>query len=160
MTPQEAAEILLVNAWENDKFPVDPVHLAKHLGISVVTMELPNNVSGALIKEQDNDPVIVLSQNDSVNRWRFSCAHELGHYVDRTVHNGDHYEYIDLRSELSSQGSNKEEVFANQFAANLLMPEEAVRKTHQSMPVFLLAQHFGVSDDAMNFRLKTLSLKR
>ena len=160
MTPQEAANSLLSYAWESGSFPVDPVHIAKYLGIGVVTMQLPNNVSGALIKEQDSDPIIVLSQSDSINRWRFSCAHELGHYVDRTVHNGDHYRYVDLRSDLSSLGTKDEEIFANQFAANLLMPEEDVRKAHQSMPVFLLAQHFGVSDDAMNFRLKTLGLRK
>lgn len=160
MNAKEAAESLLNYAWYSGVFPVDPVQIAKKLEIEVFDMDLSSNVSGALIKEQGRDPVIILSESDNKNRRRFSCAHELGHYAHRMLNDGDHYEYIDLRSELSSQGSNAEEVFANQFAANLLMPESEVRKALKEVPAFLLAQHFGVSDDAMNFRLRGLGLKR
>lgn len=41
---------------------------------------------------------------------------------------GEQYEYIDLRGDHSSTGQNADEVFANQFAANLLMPADEVRR--------------------------------
>lgn len=160
MNAQEAAASLLRHSDGSYSFPVDPVHLAKQLGISVITMELPSNVSGALIKEQDKDPVIVLSKNDNLNRWRFSCAHELGHYAYRMINDGDNYEYIDFRDSQSSLGTDTEEIYANQFAASLLMPEEDLRQAYKTMPIFMLPQYFGVSNDAMNFRLKSLSLKK
>lgn len=160
MNAKQAADSLLQHSWVEGVFPVDPVQIAKKIGIDVFDMELSENISGALIKEKGKDPIIVLSESDSNNRRRFSCAHELGHYAHRILNDGDHYEYVDLRSELSSKGSNDEEIFANQFAANLLMPESEVKKALKEVPAFLLAQHFGVSDDAINFRLRSLGLKR
>lgn len=158
MNAKEAAQSLLDYAWSSDVFPVDPVQIAKKLEISVVQMKLSEGVSGALIKESGGDPVIVLSELDGKNRQRFSCAHELGHYAHRLINDADHYEYIDLRSELSETGSNAEEIYANEFAANLLMPDYEVKKLYKKMPFFLLISHFGVSESAMTFRLKNLGL--
>ncbi|HYD79211.1 MAG TPA: ImmA/IrrE family metallo-endopeptidase [Paucimonas sp.] len=139
---------------------MDPVWIAGQLGLEVREAVLPPNVSGALIKDRDQDPLIVLSQSDSKSRKRFTCAHELGHYADRLGKDIEQYEYIDLRGDQSSTGTNPDEVFANQFAAALLMPEEEVRRLAKAkLPAFLMAQHFGVSDDAIRYRLRNLRLK-
>lgn len=160
MDARTAAQSLLESVWGQREFPVDPVWLANQLGIDVIETELPDNVSGALIKDKDKDPVIVLCKLDSKNRKRFTCAHEIGHYAYRLTTNGDHYEYIDLRGDSASTGTDPEEIYANQFAAELLMPKDEVEKlSNKNMPAFLIAQHFGVSDDAMRYRLKNLSLK-
>ncbi len=120
---------------------------------------MPEEVSGAIIKNKNQDPTIVISNSDSKNRQRFSCAHELGHYVYRMDRGQEEYEYIDLRGETAGMGVKPEEIFANQFAASLLMPEDEVKRLAKDQtPPFLMAQYFGVSDDAMNFRLKNLSL--
>lgn len=157
---KESARQLLEFAWKGRDFPVDPILIASNLGIEVIETILPSNVSGALIKDEDKDPVIVLSSSDSKNRQRFTCAHELGHYAYRLVSDGNKYEYVDLRADDSSNGTNVEEVFANQFAANLLMPEVEVRELVSSKtPSFIQAQRFGVSDDAIRFRLKNLGLR-
>lgn len=159
MNPEDIASELLNTLWAGRGFPVDPVQIAWELGLEVVETGLPDNVSGALIKDEGKDPVIFLCHSDSKNRKRFSCAHEIGHYAYRLANNGDHYEYIDLRNALSAKGNNPEEIYANQFAAGLLMPANAVLNLHrQGTPAFLIAQHFGVSDDAIRFRLKNMSL--
>ena len=50
-------------------------------------------------------------------------------------------------------------MFANSFAANLLMPESVVEELHkQGFPDFRMAQKFGVSREAMQFRLENLNL--
>lgn len=156
---KDAATQILNDVWCSRGFPVDPVWIAREFGIRVIEADLPTDVSGALIKDQGQDPIMVLSAADSKNRKRFTAAHELGHFIRR---NGqEHYEYVDLRSPASANGKDPEEVFANQFAANLLMPEAAVREQSRSgQPSFMIALHFGVSNEAMGFRLSKLKLSR
>lgn len=158
-TPERAAETLLDFVWHNKGFPVDPAQIAGELGLRVLEADLNENVSGALIKEAGKDPVIFLNRSDSNNRKRFSCAHELGHYSSRQRDNKEAYEYVDLRSELAKAGVDPEEIYANKFAAALLMPEEEVRRLYKTgADRVAMAYHFGVSDDAMRIRMRTLKL--
>lgn len=73
-----SAHALLKDIWGDRKFPVDPVWIANELGLDVVETTLDDDVSGALLKEPEQDPVIILNRNDSNVRKRFTCAHELG----------------------------------------------------------------------------------
>jgi Zn-dependent peptidase ImmA (M78 family) len=161
MTPLQAADKVRRAAWDECRFPVDPVTIARKLGLQVLETNLPDDVSGALIKEAGKDPVIVVHRADHSNRKRFSCAHELGHYISR-VESSDEatsYEYVDLRSALSANGTDPDEIFANQFAANLLMPVDVVKALHKAQKSHIeMALHFGVSNEAMKFRLKNLGL--
>jgi Zn-dependent peptidase ImmA (M78 family) len=159
ISPQNAALEIMKDMWVDKKYPIDPVWISRNLGIKVIESELPEEVSGALIKDVGKDPIIVLSKSDSKNRKRFSCAHELGHYIYRMKNGEDHFEYIDYRNHIYSYGNKAEEIFANQFAASLLMPDSAIKEEIKKLPAFLLGKHFGVSDDAMNIRLKDLGLK-
>jgi Zn-dependent peptidase ImmA (M78 family) len=59
-----------------------------------------------------------------------SWAHELGHFIRRTDE-PHKYEYVDYRDQRSSTGTDEEEMFANRFAANLLMPELLVKTFHE-----------------------------
>ncbi len=160
MDAKTSANELLESIWGERGFPVDPVWIAAQLGLDVIETDLPESVSGALIKDKEKDPVIVLSKSDSKNRKRFSCAHEIGHYADRLNQDGEQYEYVDLRGQQASAGTNPDEIFANQFAAALLMPEDEVKRLVKAgTATFLMAQHFGVSDDAIRYRLKNLGLR-
>jgi Zn-dependent peptidase ImmA (M78 family) len=118
----------------------------------VYTAGLDNGVSGILIKRADQDAEIYLQLSDSENRQRFTCAHELGHYVGRTATGEEAWEYVEHRALLASQGTNPEERFANRFAASLLMPRDALELV-KDMGVAALAYRFRVSADAMNYRL-------
>lgn len=156
----EQAEQLATKVRESfnmTRFPIDPVTIAHKFGLRVVDGDLPTNVSGALIKEKGNDPVIMLESKDSLNRQRFTCAHELGHFIWRSENDEEAsaYEYIEYRSEDREHKQKEEEIFANAFAAALLMPAGAVQKMANE-PKVLLAKKFGVSVDAMKYRLKNL----
>ena len=146
----------VLDTWGR-RFPVDPVRIARGLGINVVDVPLGGDVAGALVKEAGTDPLIMLNETDNANRKRFTTAHELGHFVR---HTDEEYEYIDRRDTLSSLGQDPEEIYANAFAANLLMPEKDVKRLHgDDVTDYEMALRFGVSREAMRFRLVNLGLK-
>lgn len=158
------AFVLLRAAWAPHypdlPMPVDPVYIAQGLGLQVFTALLDEGVSGMLVKRPGVDPAIYLNRLDSENRRRFTCAHELGHYVKRATTDDDTWEYVDQRGLGASSGKDVDEVYANGFAANLLMPREAVvRLVEERLTAAGMAYRFGVSVEAMNFRLENLCLK-
>jgi Zn-dependent peptidase ImmA (M78 family) len=156
---QMDAEGVLRSVWGGYVFPVDPIQIARKLGINVVDGHLGPSIAGAIIKEDGKDPVILLNETDHPNRKRFTAAHEIGHFIRRSA-SDDSFEYVDRRDTLSTMGTNADEMYANAFAANLLMPEAEVRRLHRDGVSDLeMALRFGVSRDAMNVRLSTLGLK-
>jgi IrrE N-terminal-like domain len=139
--------------------PVDPFTIARDLGIGVFTVrELSHDISGMLKKGGGyEDPEILLSPQDSRNRQRFTCAHELGHYT-RQVKRGDDgaWEFVDHRERLSAGGHDADEAYANRFAAELLMPRDIVLDQMSASNPAALAFDFGVASDAIRFRLESL----
>ncbi len=114
-----------------------------------------------LVKRAGRDPEIYLQSSDSPNRQRFTCAHELGHYVMRSAAGDDAWEYVEHRALLAAQGTKPEEIYANKFAAGLLMPRKSIIRCMSETPPpgeAALAFRFGVSPDAMHFRLKNLGV--
>jgi Zn-dependent peptidase ImmA (M78 family) len=73
---------------------------------------------------------------------------------------------LQFRNAESSTGTQVEEREANQFAAALLMPEEWVCREFEKQPFDLgddealsaMCKRFGVSSQAMSFRLVNLGL--
>lgn len=158
--PREHARRVLDTFWCGRGFPVDPVQIAKEMGLDVFITDMPGKVSGALIKQKEQDPAIFLNADDTKVRQRFSCGHELGHYIARQADESDVYEYVDLRGEEASNGTHPDEIFANKFSAELLMPVAEVKALCQrGEPSYVMAHYFGVSDDAMKYRLKNLKLR-
>lgn len=159
LNPDREAEQILRNAWDGRPLPVDPIQIARQLGIKVYTAGLGEGVAGMLRKRKGLDPEIFVNGNDSLNRQRFTIAHELGHYVKHVAAGEENWEHVDYRDALSSQGTSSDEVFANQFAASLLMPKgEVIRLRQQGYGPAALALEFGVSEEAMHFRLANLKL--
>jgi Zn-dependent peptidase ImmA (M78 family) len=159
MKASEEAARLLASAWPFGVIPVDPVAIARSAGLRVVNAELDVDTLGALIKTPGKDPTIVINQADPQARKRFTCAHELGHWVARAEEE-DEYATIDLRNPSSATGNDPDEVFANEFAACLLMPEDEVRRrAGTGLNDIQLAIEFQVSREAMQFRLKNLGLE-
>jgi hypothetical protein len=108
ISAKDAAQKVLDTVWKDRPFPVDPVWLAAQFGIKVVETDLPEEVSGAIIKNKDKDPVIALSNSDHKNRKRFSCAHELGHYAFRMDAGEEEYGYVDFRGKAAGMGTAPE----------------------------------------------------
>lgn len=165
LLPEALATNLLLTTWSRDvetcPLPIDPIFIAGQLGIEVFNSPLNEDVSGMIVKRPSADPAIYLNEADSWNRRRFSCAHELGHYVMRVQESpapsAEDWGYIDLRSSATALGNHPDEVFANQFAAALLMPAERV-EILLPLGAPAMAVEFGVSADAMGFRLRNLGL--
>lgn len=150
--------------------PVDPVEIARSSGIRVVNVDPPEeSVSGFLIREdpESGAPIIGVNRHHSAVRRRFTVAHELGHLL--LDHAGDwHLDdvMISYRDEISSAGEHAPEIEANQFAAELLMPEDWLRSDFLGNQFDLgddeklrsLASRYRVSTQAMTFRLVNLRL--
>jgi Zn-dependent peptidase ImmA (M78 family) len=164
--PERDASQLLRAVWAPGSdgapvpLPVDPFVIAQKLGIKAFAASLDEGVSGMLVKRAGQDPEIYVHAADSTNRRRFTCAHELGHYYKRSAAGDAEWEYVEHRDLLTSAGNNPEEIYANKFAASLLMPRAEVERRLQAgngLPT--LAFEFGVSEDAMHYRLVNLGLR-
>ncbi|MGN6557558.1 MAG: ImmA/IrrE family metallo-endopeptidase [Solirubrobacterales bacterium] len=152
-----AAERVLAEYW-GDSVPVDPARIAHKMGIRVENAYLDADVAGAIEKRHGGDVRIYLNAEDHSNRKRFTCAHEIGHFVQ---HGDEDFEFVDYRDMTASLGVDADERYANSFAAALLMPEKEVRRLHAlGMSQRDMKEVFGVSEAALVNRLKNLGLYR
>lgn len=117
-------------------------------------------------KGRDNGFIIRISPLQSYERRKFTIAHELGHlflhtnYVDSIS-----LEHTPLNFEkYYRDGESQKEYEANEFAANLLMPQgifrECIEKNVQNGYVDMkkVSEEFGVSVDAAITRGKWLGV--
>jgi Zn-dependent peptidase ImmA (M78 family) len=158
MNPEHDAQEMLRTYWAKEDgsipVPVDPIAIAGKLGIKVFTAPLEQDVSGKLFMQAGRDPEIFLNQSDSYNRQRFTCAHELGHWAKHVAEGVESDEIVDYRGPLASTGIDTQEIYANQFAAALLMPaEEVQRLTERGYGPIAIADTLRVSPDAAAFRV-------
>lgn len=96
-----------------------------------------------------------MNERDIKTRARFTIAHELGHYF---LHMADSDNKVITSFRMDHSLVEKQ---ADAFAAELLMPEDSVRKEYGNMVIPVsdsLARSFNVSKQAMRFRLDRLEL--
>ncbi|MER6632902.1 ImmA/IrrE family metallo-endopeptidase [Streptomyces sp. NPDC000987] len=166
MARSDAAAKTLLTQFGIDEAPIDPVLIAEKLGVLVVPQDMPDDVSGMLLRRGD-EQVIGVNQKHHENRRRFTVAHELGHL---RLHRGrplilDTDTRVNFRDTVSSMATDREEMEANRFAAALLAPEPMVRRaareaefrTAQQL-VLIMARRFEMSEMAMNYRLINLGI--
>jgi Zn-dependent peptidase ImmA (M78 family) len=141
------------------RIPVDPFQLARANGLKVIhTRFTDDSIAGALYKKPGRRPEILLRALDGEARRRFTCAHELGHFTWNGDDEGE-YERVDRRDTLSTEGAWVEEVYANTFAAAVLMPEQHIRAMHEEgLFDWEMAKRFGVSKQAVAYRRRGLAL--
>jgi Zn-dependent peptidase ImmA (M78 family) len=141
--------------------PVAVDRIARAEGARIHRDALEGELSGFLYRDAGNAIIGVNTHHASV-RQRFTVAHELGHLL---LHDHDqlHVDYK-FRSESSSEGSDPEEIEANLFAAELLMPASFLAEDLEGASIDLadgdlvyeLAKKYGVSTQALTIRLVTL----
>lgn len=155
---KQAAEEALDTYWRGRGCPVDPFEIAEAMGIRASLRFLDPDTSGMIISRLKTQPEIFVEATDTEPRQRFTCAHELGHFVERTrtAHNlREGFAFVDKRT----SKTDAHEFYANEFAANLLMPEAEVRRLEQSGSTLIrMAGHFQVSVPAMEVRLRRLGI--
>lgn len=154
---ERAAQEILAKFWRGRQLPVDPNHIADELGITVQELDFSQDISGAIWSRPGVGTTIAVNKNDNKRRKRFTVAHELGHsYLRQDKSN---YSSVDYRDSESTSGDNPTEVFANSFAAALLMPQDEVRRLFgRGLSPIDLAGEFDVSVEAMSWRLENLNL--
>jgi Zn-dependent peptidase ImmA (M78 family) len=147
--------------------PVDVDRIAAESSITIRLQAFEDSVSGILVVRGD-EGIIAVNQNHHRNRQRFTIAHEIGHFL---IHRESTSQFIDsspvfFRGPAAAEGTDKQEIEANQFAAELLMPEDVLTQRLGNRPmdafdenaVRRLASLFGVSAQALTIRLTRLNL--
>lgn len=105
---------------------------------------------------------ISISPNIHHNRRRFTIAHELGHHVLQHV-TPEFPRHRDNDYSFSGNNADWMEVEANQFAAEVLMPDTAIDymiKREGVTDISDLARAFEVSEQAMYYRMLNLGYIR
>lgn len=157
---RDIAEAVLDAYWPENSVPIDPIKIGYRVGVEMFSAQLGNDVFGMLVKPAGAErPQIFLDSDQPANRFRFTAAHELGHYVERSARlEATELAFIDKRTD--DQRFKREEIYANEFAGNLLMPRAVVeRLLEQGLSRFQIADRLGVSLDAINYRFRILELQ-
>lgn len=165
LTAEREARKLL--AETEARVPVDLNAVADFLGLSILEEDLEDSVSGMLVVN-DGHGMIGVNGHHHVNRRRFTTAHEIGHFL---LHRAGANVFVDakpvfFRDDISSSGTERQEVEANAFAAELLMPTKHLREQvedeatdlYDDTAVQKLARSFGVSAQALTIKLVRLGL--
>ena len=152
MEDGERAALALRAVWNLGGGPIpDMTELLEERGIKVFKLSLPKSVDGLTCHvrraEGEDVPVVVCSTAKSIERQRFTIAHELGHMV------------------MEIQPGVSEEKTCHRFAGAFLVPEEELmrevgrrRLNFGSGELIEVKRMFGVSAAALVVRMRDLGI--
>ncbi len=124
--------------------------LGKEFDIDVIKADFKGEYDGITITI-GNSHTLGFDENSPINRKRFSIAHELGHIVLGHT-NGENKDY-------DFESKNCREQEANEFAAELLVPYEFLKKDINSgVSVKELTSKYYVSEQMLWNRVKECKL--
>ena len=153
----------LLDAYWDHRLPVNPEDFAEALGYEIRPFDAScrefQGLSG-MAAEEHGRKIIYVNRADHKNRQRFTIAHELGHHLLGHTHGGCR-QFRDSPLDYSTMSHSWLETDANKFAAELLMPSEAITvlvERRGITEVRQLANIFDVSESAMFWRLKNLRI--
>jgi Zn-dependent peptidase ImmA (M78 family) len=167
--PTPAETLLDELAIRSAPIPVD--RIAKSLGAVVRFSPLDEELSG-MIYIKENIIIIGVNSLHHPNRQRFTIAHEIGHLklhrnlITTAVHvDKDFLVPVLMRGATASLGTQKIEIEANAFAADLLMPRFLLDQSlsgkifdiDDDKPLEELAKKFRVSKKMVEYRIANLS---
>lgn len=166
LTKKMANELLDNGCVKSAPIPVE--RLASLVGATIRYRPLDNDLSGMVQRNDDKTAIIGINSSHADVRKRFSIAHEIGHLVlhDENLHIDENVSSaVQFRNEYSSLGVDDIEIEANQFAAEILMPEQMllkdVEKYKDNSPETVieeLANLYDVSIQSMTIRLTRLGV--
>lgn len=122
---------------------------------------------------KDGLPIIGVNSLHHPNRQRFTIAHEIAHLIlhkhliTEAVHVDKQFPML-LRGVTASEGTDKAEIEANNFAAQLLIPRylldhalagQKFADIDGDSPMEILAKKFRVSRQMLEFRIANLAEK-
>ncbi len=151
-------------AFGGEEIPVPVEAIAEDLLGLRLEQEWGMEYSGMLLPAERK---IVLNAAEAprdvapLRRFRFTIAHEVGHWVCHVVGAARAEPLYCRAKDLSEDADRTLERVANVFAAELLMPEPAVRAAWSELEdVSASAARFDVSPTAMQWRLFSFGLVR
>ena len=147
--------------------PVPVEEIAQSLGARVRYAPFKGELAGILIRDDERRGVVIgVNSLHHSNRQRFTIAHECGHL---TLHRGrsvyvDESFRVNRRDAVSAQATDPEEVEANRFAAELLMPFEMITADLAGFDLDIedeaelreMAKRYGVSPQALTLRISSI----
>ena len=148
LPPTEYAKKLLLELSITD-LPIYPRKIAREMGIFVWEKEADSGYDGYLISADGAWGIMINSSIRSNARKRFTVAHELGHYyID--YHNGTGYQCFGKDIGVAGSSVRQDEREANEFAVELLMPDQLFRADIRQRDIGLetidsLAAKYGTS---------------
>lgn len=133
--------------------PLDIERLINSFGVKIKIIPMADEISGHLSLSNGAWEIAVNALHHP-KRQRFTLAHELGHYI---LHRWKCQRFEDSKLFRNNE-SNPMEVEANNYAADLLMPESEFRRyiNEVSKNINDIADQFNVSAFAVRIRAKNL----
>ena len=146
--------------------PVPVRKLARGKRVRIVQVQSDDDDIDGFLYRDSREAVIAVNRDRARVRQRFTIAHELGHlllhehgkiHVDRGFR-------VHLRNGASGKGTDRDEMEANRFAAELLMPLDFLRIDLEGQEFDLaddsqfraMAKRYGVSTQTLAIRLNGL----
>lgn len=145
------------NNWIDNKENIDIEQVAKSKNIRVEYVPMESSTMSGYLRQENGIWVIGVNSLHNPKRQRFTIAHELGHFYMHKDKNIDFEDTTFFRNLYNSTI----EYSANEFAANLLMPESSIREVIQSgiKKIEDLSIKFDVSITAIKYRIVSLDYK-
>lgn len=128
---RKAAQDILDECWDQ-RIPVDIDAICRANGVKKYLRAMPDELSGMIIKRRGQPRAdAFIDRYEPEVRQRFTLAHELGHYIERTrIAEDDEFGFTEIRA--GSRRKDDEyfphEFFADEFAGSVLMPESKVQE--------------------------------
>lgn len=122
---QAAAEVLSTVYGPAPRLPIDPVVVAGAPRMNVWQVTLDNGLSGLISRTAQHGEIdAFIDESHAPVRQRFTTALEIGHSIhhDEVHRPGSPMRYV--RDQLSSCGTHADKIYANKFAAALLVPAD------------------------------------
>lgn len=165
---KKKAQLLIKNTGITN-WPIDVEIIAKQMDVEVIEAALPDETSGILEKTQSGKNTIFVNKAHAPVRKRFTIAHEIGHYLFSSREGIYIDKTIFFRDGKSQQAIDDDEMAANSFAAELLMPKHLIKRALNKFVqngifdsgedlVQKMADEFKVSTTAMSIKLQNMGL--
>lgn len=156
----------LLSKFQITRVPIDVEAIARMLGVNVRKAADETDLSGFLYRA-NGQAIIGVNERHSARRQRFTIAHELGHFLLHSLSEVrmDVAVQAMYRNARSSEGVAPEEIEANTFAAELLMPAALIEADMANVSavdilddheIEKMAEDYDVSVHALTIRLASL----
>lgn len=139
-------------------FPINPFEILHDAGVDIVLKDF-DDLAGIIINDEDNYTVVGINKNNSLQRQRFTAAHEYCHYIKDLKRQTGSMDCI----KCLNKSDERIEKYADNFAGYFLMPTYELKRMCEMYKdnegyvewdkITIIAEYFGVSFSACLHRI-------